>query len=66
MTLYFEQTKPNKEGVKQRYKILSFDKEKNTITIQGPSGVGGFEEKFDKAHFQRMGYTLVNVAEDEE
>ena len=63
-TLYFEQTKPDKDGNHKRYKVLSFDTEKNTVTLQGASP-HQFVEPFDKARFETMGYKLVKVEEDE-
>ena len=60
--LYFEQTKPDKDGNHKRYKVLSFDIEKNTVTLQG-SGPHAFVEPFDKARFEAMGYKLVKVEE---
>ena len=62
--LYFEQTKPDKDGNHKRYKVLSFDTEKNTVTLQG-SGPNPFVEPFDKTRFEKMGYKLVKVEEDE-
>ena len=58
--LYFEQTKPDKDGNCKRYKVLSFDIEKNTVTLQG-SGPHAFVEPFDKMRFEKMGYKLVKV-----
>ena len=62
--LYFEQTKPDKDGNHKRYKVLSFDTEKNTVMLQG-SGPNPFVEPFDKTRFEKMGYKLVKVEEDE-
>ena len=62
--LYFEQIKPDKDGNHKRYKVLSFDPENNTVTLQG-SGPNKFIEPFDKARFEKMGYKLVKVEEDE-
>ena len=68
--LYFEQTKPDKDGNHKRYKVLAFGpglvngKEvAETVTLQG-SGPHKFIEPFDKARFEAMGYKLVKVDED--
>ncbi len=62
--LYFEQTKPDKDGNHKRYKVLSFAAEKNTVTLQG-DGPHPFVEPFDRQRFEAMGYRLVKVEEDE-
>jgi hypothetical protein len=64
MQLYFERMQPGKDGVRKRYKVISFDTEKNTVTLQG-SGPNAFVEPFDKARFEQMGYKLVKVEENE-
>ena len=65
--LYFEQTKPDKDGNHKRYKVLAFGPDLstqngNTVTLQG-SGPHKFIEPFDKARFETMGYKLVKVEE---
>ena len=56
-TLYFEQTKANAAGEHKRYKVISFDNEKSTVTLQGLADP--FVEPFDRARFEKMGYKLV-------
>lgn len=51
--LYFENA-----ATKKRYKIVSFDREKGTVTMIGAHGVP-FTEKYSKERFQEMGYALV-------
>lgn len=60
-TIYFEQVKPDKDGTHKRYKVISFDDEKNTVTLQGSAEP--FVEKFDRARFETMGYKLIRVEE---
>lgn len=50
--LFFENTTS-----KKRYKVLAFDKEAGTVTLQGLAEP--WVEPFDRARFERMGYTLV-------
>lgn len=38
------------------YKVLSLDKERGVIILQGPNAK--FEEPYDKENFKRMGYVL--------
>ena len=70
--LYFEQTKPDKDGNCKRYKVLAFGpglingKEvAETVTLQG-SGPHKFIEPFDKTRLEKLGYKLVWVDEDAE
>jgi len=51
MSVYFENEKTGK-----RYDVVSFNKEEGTVTLKGQHAE--FTEKFDKAKFQQMGYTL--------
>ena len=67
--LYFEQTKPDKDGNHKRYKVLAFGpglvngKEvAETVTLKG-TGPNPFVEPFDKTRFETMGYKLVKVEE---
>ena len=70
-TIYFEQTKPDKDGHHKRYKVVAFGpgivngKEvAETVTLQG-SGPHTFVEPFDKKRFETMGYKLVRVEEED-
>lgn len=62
--IYFEQVKPDKDGTHKRYKVVSFDEEKNTVTLQGAAEP--FTEKFDRKRFETMGYKMVRVEEDDD
>lgn len=62
MQLYFETVKPNAKGEHKRYKVVSFDNEKGTVMLQGIAEA--FEEEFNRARFERMGYRLVKVEEE--
>lgn len=45
------------EKTKKEYKVVSFDPVAGKVTLVGAHGVE-FTEPFDKAMFQRLGYTL--------
>lgn len=59
MKLFFESTKTGK-----RYQVIKMDKEAGTITLKGK--VHEFTEKYDKEAFEKNGYKLVKVEEEEE
>ena len=50
--LFFRNKKTGK-----KFKVVRFDKAKGTIVLKGE--YREFEEKFDKAKFERLGYELV-------
>ena len=43
---------------KNRYKVIAFDREKGTVTLEGRHGVP-FTEKYTKERFEEMGYRPV-------
>lgn len=49
--VYFENEKTGK-----KYLVLKFDREAGTVRLKGPQGE--FDEKYDKEHFKKLGYTL--------
>lgn len=57
--VYFEN-----EKTKKRYKLVEFDQEAGMVRLQGPNRI--FNEPYNKAHFQQMGYRLITVEESEE
>lgn len=50
--IFFENKK-----TKMRFRIVKFDKAKGTMVLKGK--YREFEEKYDKARFERLGYELV-------
>lgn len=50
--VFFENAKTGK-----RYSVVRFDQEAGKVTLKGEVGVE-FAEKFDRAAFEEMGYTL--------
>jgi glutamine amidotransferase-like uncharacterized protein len=54
MSAYFLHEKTGK-----RYDIVSFNKETGEVRLKGQHAE--FTEKFDKARFQEMGYTLMQA-----
>lgn len=50
--LYFRNT-----NTKKKYRVVSIDKATGKIILQGEHSQ--FEEDYDKARFQRLGYELV-------
>lgn len=57
--IYFRSTKTGK-----RFEIINLDKENAQITLRGEYAT--FTEKYDKAHFQRMGYVLEREQQEED
>lgn len=49
--LYFRHTKTGK-----KYHIVKLDKDRNVITLRGE--IAEFEQPYDKAQFQQLGYVL--------
>lgn len=56
-TLYFRHNK-----TKKRYRIVSIDEEKGTITLEGQNG--SFTEPYDKERFVKLGYVLEQEQSD--
>ena len=46
----------------RRYKVLGLDKARGVIILQGPNAK--FEEPYDKARFERLGYVLEKETDD--
>jgi hypothetical protein len=69
--LYFEQTKPAKDGTFKRYKVLKFGpgvvegkQLAETVTLKGLAEP--FIEAFTRERFEKMGYRLIQVEEENE
>ena len=41
-----------------KYEVVKFDQEKGEVTLKGPHTGTPFSQKFNKDHFERMGYVL--------
>ena len=50
--VFFENAKTRK-----RYAVVKFDREQGKVRLRGESGLE-FDEKFNRAAFEQMGYTL--------
>lgn len=57
MALYFVNAAVNK-----KYKVLEFDRKNQIVKLQGQNA--SFVEKYDKEKFKKLGYQLVDIAED--
>lgn len=45
------------EETKREFRVIKFDKEAKTVTLQGEHA--SFVEQFDKDQFKRLGYDIV-------